>query len=125
MRFVSSVPSGFTVKTLDKVILPLPAPGKVASAGSVTIINISMAEANAKAIAAATALAPNEDRLFGSLDAERYYGGSGDDTFGDYYPNGDPDYIKCGRGFDLVYYNEGVDTVAPDCEWLRPYHPGG
>jgi len=123
MRFVSSVPSGFTVKTLDKVILPLPAPGKVASAGSVTIIDISMAAANAKAIAAATA--PNEDRLFGSLDAERYYGGSGDDTFGDYYQNGDPDYIKCGRGFDLVYYNEGVDTVGPDCEWLRPYHPGG
>jgi Ca2+-binding RTX toxin-like protein len=66
---------------------------------------------------------PGKDRLFCSLDAERYYGGSGDDLIEDEYRNGDPDYIKCGRGVDTVYYNEGLDTVEADCEVLNPPRP--
>jgi hypothetical protein len=66
---------------------------------------------------------PGKDRILGNMDPERHYGGSGDDSIADYYPSGNPDVIRCGRGYDSVTYNEGVDTVDTDCEVLRPYDP--
>jgi Ca2+-binding RTX toxin-like protein len=66
---------------------------------------------------------PGKDRILGNMDSERHYGGSGDDVIGDYFPSGNPDVIRCGRGYDEVHYNEGVDTVAADCEVLNPPQP--
>jgi hypothetical protein len=65
---------------------------------------------------------PGDDILEGHQDAERHYGGGGDDQI--YDPrNGGPDRIRCGNGYDRVTYNEGVDTVASDCEVLYPETP--
>lgn len=61
------------------------------------------------------------DRIEGHLDSEKHYGGSGDDIVGDDFPNPpNPDYLRCGSGYDIAYYNEGVDRVAADCEVLEP-----
>jgi Ca2+-binding RTX toxin-like protein len=67
---------------------------------------------------------PGKDILEGQKDPERHYGGSGDDVRADYFSTSvNPDYVRCGRGHDTVYYNEGVDTVAADCEVLNPPQP--
>jgi Ca2+-binding RTX toxin-like protein len=65
---------------------------------------------------------PGNDILEGHQDAERHYGGGGDDQI--YDPRtGSPDRIRCGDGYDRVTYNKGVDMVAADCEVLYPETP--
>ncbi len=65
---------------------------------------------------------PGNDILEGHQDAERHYGGGGDDQI--YDPRtGSPDCIRCGDGYDRVTYNKGVDKVAADCEELHPHRP--
>jgi hypothetical protein len=65
-------------------------------------------------------LGPGDDGVEGHLGPEKYYGGSGDDVFYDYKSKTFPDIMRCGDGYDTVYYNPGLDKVAADCENLRP-----
>jgi len=66
---------------------------------------------------------PGNDIVEGHQDPERHYGGGGDDLIYDPRPASGPDSIRCGRGTDIVYYNQDVDTVASDCEVLHPRQP--
>ena len=58
---------------------------------------------------------PGNDRIEGAKGADRHYGGRGDDVIGDDFSGGASDFIRCGPGYDTVYYN-GIDKVATDCE---------
>jgi len=68
---------------------------------------------------------PGADEISGSYDAEKHFGGRGDDSIGDYKSDEDRekerDVFRCGAGRDEVTYNKGLDRVADDCEVLHPY----
>jgi Ca2+-binding RTX toxin-like protein len=59
-------------------------------------------------------------------DQDTVYGGSGKDVIDVHEGNNNPrnaDYVDCWDSKDTVYYDEGVDTVASDCEVLYPEAP--
>ena len=45
-----------------------------------------------------------------------HFGGRGNDYINDHDSSKRPDVIRCGRGYDTVIYNKGMDRVADDCE---------
>jgi Ca2+-binding RTX toxin-like protein len=71
---------------------------------------------------------PGADRIVGNPKSEKLFGGRGDDEIVDYWsnqlpgydPSEHPDVIRCGPGYDVVYYDKGVEKVAGDCEELIP-----
>jgi Ca2+-binding RTX toxin-like protein len=70
---------------------------------------------------------PGADHIVGNFDPEKHFGGRGDDLLVDEKSDDDPeeesDVFNCGPGHDEVFYNEGLDRVADDCEVLHPWPP--
>ena len=59
---------------------------------------------------------PGGDRLYGGLGRDTLIGG--DDSDGIVSRDGQPDLVRCGNGFDLVWA-DFKDSVARDCEFLE------
>jgi Ca2+-binding RTX toxin-like protein len=61
---------------------------------------------------------PGADALIGGQGADDLEGGPGDDTID--VKDGQTDSVDCGLGTDTVFFDEGIDSLADDCENPNP-----
>ncbi len=79
----------------------------------------------------------HSDRLYGDAyeggepdaGSDKIIGGDGDDFIhtGEVkvarrtYPDGLRDYVNCGLGTDVVWYEKGIDVLRRNCEEKHPF----
>jgi hypothetical protein len=67
---------------------------------------------------------PGDDEIGGGTGIDTLDGGAGNDAVGAWDETADVAPVTCGSGVDSVDYDDGLDTIASDCETLPPHIEG-